>query len=177
MNKNNKQELTKKGKFSILNSQFSTRSNSGFSLIELIIVIAIMAILIAVLAPIFLRYIERSRQATDADAVGNMLSALQVSAVDTKINEAPPPEYTLYWYSGIDGEIVVDPIEYQPSVRETVGEFYNARSNAARSTDYIEISINIFTGKRIAASPDMDLSSEQNQYFMELLQKIEQNND
>ena len=32
--------------------------NSGFSLVELIVVIAIMAVLISVLAPIFIRYIE-----------------------------------------------------------------------------------------------------------------------
>ena len=37
------------------------RNNKGFSLVELIIVIAIMAILAGVLAPQFVKYIGRSR--------------------------------------------------------------------------------------------------------------------
>ncbi|MCM1143504.1 MAG: prepilin-type N-terminal cleavage/methylation domain-containing protein, partial [Lachnoclostridium sp.] len=34
-------------------------NNKGFSLVELIIVIAIMVILVAVLAPQYLRYVEK----------------------------------------------------------------------------------------------------------------------
>lgn len=37
-------------------------NNKGFSLVELIIVIAIMAVLIGVLAPQYLKYVERSRE-------------------------------------------------------------------------------------------------------------------
>ena len=40
-------------------------NNKGFSLVELIIVIAIMAILIVVLAPQYLKYVEKSRNSTD----------------------------------------------------------------------------------------------------------------
>ena len=39
--------------------------DKGFSLIELVIVVAIMAVLIAVLAPQFIRYIEKSKQGKD----------------------------------------------------------------------------------------------------------------
>ncbi len=44
-------------------------NNQGFSLVELIIVIAIMAVLVGVLAPQFIRYVERSRTQKDASAV------------------------------------------------------------------------------------------------------------
>ena len=40
-------------------------NNKGFSLVELIIVIAIMAVLIGLLAPQFIKYVNRSRYATD----------------------------------------------------------------------------------------------------------------
>lgn len=57
-------------------------NNKGFSLVELIIVIAIMAVLIGVLAPQYMRYVERSRVSADRDSVDAMVNALQVYAVD-----------------------------------------------------------------------------------------------
>lgn len=49
--------------------------NKGFSLVELIIVIAIMAILAAAIAPALIRYIDKSRKATDVDAANTILEA------------------------------------------------------------------------------------------------------
>ena len=40
------------------------KNNKGFSLVELIVVIAIMAVLVGVLAPQLIKYVEKSRQAT-----------------------------------------------------------------------------------------------------------------
>ena len=54
-------------------------NNKGFSLVELIIVIAIMAVLIAVLAPQFLRYVERSRYQKDITAVSELENAVEVA--------------------------------------------------------------------------------------------------
>ena len=52
-------------------------NNKGFSLVELIIVIAIMAILVGVLAPQFIKYIESSRQSTDISAASEYKSAVE----------------------------------------------------------------------------------------------------
>ena len=43
-------------------------NNKGFSLVELIIVIAIMAILVGVLAPQYMKYVEKSRISADKPA-------------------------------------------------------------------------------------------------------------
>lgn len=53
------------------------RNNKGFSLVELIIVIAIMAVLVGVIAPMFLMYVESSREAID---IQNMDSAFQLAS-------------------------------------------------------------------------------------------------
>ena len=45
------------------------KNNKGFSLVELIVVIAIMAVLVGVLAPQFIKYVEKSRQSTDMQSV------------------------------------------------------------------------------------------------------------
>ncbi len=57
-------------------------NNKGFSLVELIIVIAIMAVLIAVLAPQYMRFIERGRVASDRDNAKAISGALEVYYVD-----------------------------------------------------------------------------------------------
>lgn len=51
------------------------KSNKGFSLVELIIVIAIMAILAAAIAPALIRYIDKSRKADDVQFFGQIQTA------------------------------------------------------------------------------------------------------
>ena len=60
----------------------NSRRNGGFSLVELIIVIAIMAALVAVLAPQYLKYIEKSRVSADQTALDEYYNAVQVALAD-----------------------------------------------------------------------------------------------
>lgn len=57
-------------------------NNKGFSLVELIIVVAIMAVLIGVLAPQYLKYVERSRESADLDNYQSIISAIEIYAAD-----------------------------------------------------------------------------------------------
>lgn len=57
-------------------------NNKGFSLVELIIVIAIMAILIVVLAPQYLKYVERSRNSTDLQNATELKVAVETWIAD-----------------------------------------------------------------------------------------------
>ncbi len=60
-------------------------NNKGFSLVELIIVIAIMAVLIGVLAPQFLRYVERSRYQKDTTAIEELRKAVEIALGNEQI--------------------------------------------------------------------------------------------
>ena len=57
-------------------------NNKGFSLVELIVVIAIMAVLIGVLAPQFIKYVEKSRQTTDIQNKDTCVSAVRAYYAD-----------------------------------------------------------------------------------------------
>ena len=63
-------------------------NNKGFSLVELIIVIAIMAVLVGVLAPAYLRYVEKSRKSADVQAIDAVMSAMEAAAIDPSLNMA-----------------------------------------------------------------------------------------
>ncbi|HBS89983.1 MAG: prepilin-type N-terminal cleavage/methylation domain-containing protein [Lachnospira sp.] len=53
--------------------------NKGFSLVELIVVIAIMAVLVGVLAPTLIRNVENSRVSKDAQNIDSIKNAVEVT--------------------------------------------------------------------------------------------------
>lgn len=64
------------------------KNNKGFSLVELIIVIAIMAVLVGVLAPTYLQYVEKSKKSNDVQTVDSIVNALEICAIDPEVQVA-----------------------------------------------------------------------------------------
>ena len=60
--------------------------NKGFTLVELVIVVAILAILVGILAPAYSKYVERSAESTDLEnvrtAYGEVMIAVEIEEKD-----------------------------------------------------------------------------------------------
>ena len=58
------------------------KDNKGFTLVELVIVIAILAILVGLLAPQYTKYVEKSRKTADANNLEEIVKEIKVVASD-----------------------------------------------------------------------------------------------
>lgn len=65
--------------------KLTKKNNKGFSLVELIVVVLIMAIIAVALAPQVTKWVEKSRHATDAQNYDTIISALQIANAEGDI--------------------------------------------------------------------------------------------
>lgn len=91
-------------------------NNKGFSMVELIIVIAIMAILAAALAPALIKYINKSRLSTDISTGTSIASAIQTalsneSAYDDCATIATPTIFNSTTFTGDMATEVINTID------------------------------------------------------------------
>lgn len=108
--------------------------NKGFSLVELIVAIAIMAVLVAVLAPALLQYVERSRAQKDDSAMGEVTNAILLAMSDQNVYD----EMLYYTYNDnyscyTDGSAAVNSNSF--SVGTNAKAKYVSFSDEARVAD------------------------------------------
>lgn len=114
-------------------------ANKGFSLVELIIVVAIMAVLMGVLAPQYMRYVERTRLQKDNSAIAEIANAAKIAMADEAINSATSLPATLT--IGTEGTADAKTITFDDStalgkeLQAVIGASYTTSSNAYKNSD------------------------------------------
>jgi prepilin-type N-terminal cleavage/methylation domain-containing protein len=99
--------------------------NKGFSLVELIIVIAIMAALVAILAPNLIRYVQSSRQSADLASFSAIDTAFRAAVIEHQAIGATYDTIEVRWQPIAAGGLRAGQIEIRttataPTVAETV---------------------------------------------------------
>ena len=111
------------------------KNNKGFSLVELIVVIAIMAVLVGVLAPQFIKYVNSSKISTDVKNGQEIASCISVAMTDANSGAA----WQVKSGTGASPEIVeissVPGLASMPAIKTTAGdEKWYAKWNPADGT-------------------------------------------
>lgn len=90
-------------------AQKKLKKSGGFTLVEMLIVVAIIAILVAVSIPMVNANLEKARKATDDANLRAAKTVAMISAMESKLNGDGLPitgGATVYFYNVEKGEIV-----------------------------------------------------------------------
>jgi prepilin-type N-terminal cleavage/methylation domain-containing protein len=98
------------------------KNNKGFSLVELIIVIAIMAILVGVMAPQLIKYIEKTNVSSDVQLCDTVREAIQTAMMDPSVINASTPGLPTSGVSYTNAQFASSGAgEFQAAVYEILG--------------------------------------------------------
>ncbi|GEM_PF-666306 len=127
-------------------------NNKGFSLVELIIVIAIMVILVVVFAPQYLRFVNNSRISTDVQTAGNMVTAVEAAIAEGQHPFGTPATAIT------NGSAVVNGLNTMPASRLTG----NNTSWTINGTDTTGVTSVILTvnGNQYQCYPDVEADAD-----------------
>lgn len=125
--------------------------NSGFTLVEMIIVIAIIAVLTAVAAPQYIKYVERSRVSTDMDTASTIQSVIIVLCTDGTITTDNTAYVTWDTDTGLAGE-------GKDVIEAVTGPIPAAKSSKARVADVV-YSIDFTPDGTPIVSPSVDYTT------------------
>jgi len=120
--------------------------NRGFSLIELVIVITIMVVLTALLAPQLLRYVEKAREAKDRNTMDTVVNACNLALASGNMSIGQ----SFIWYT-TTGELRNVGTTLGPELQKILGGTYV--SSGSRITGLTPLVSKAYAAKNILANP------------------------
>ena len=145
------------------------KNNKGFSLVELIIVIAIMAVLVGVLAPTYLQYVEKSKKSNDVSTVDSVINAVEIAAIDPEVM-TDDTESLKITFSTSSMQIDDEDCAWAKAIRAAVGNDVKLKSTTWEGNVVIDASRVRATGS--VAFEYADGSSEPFQKYATALTKV-----
>ncbi len=130
---------------------FKKTNKKGFTLIELIVVVAIMAILVALLAPNVLKYIEKTKVGKDQNSLDSVRLAIEAELMDERLSSYSTGSTT----SGT-GDSATTTL-----TAEWLYDFYSAKSNDSTASDMALLGYRLFGD---SANGDGDVLDEKFAY-------------
>ena len=125
------------------------KNNKGFSLVELIIVIAIMAILVGVMAPQLIKYIEKTNVSADTQLADTCKTALTTAMMDPAIvtisGYSQPTNGTIEAFAG--GGAASS--QMKAAIEESLGVSCSAITGKLKSKGASSISYNVVNSNQV----------------------------
>ena len=111
--------------------------NKGFSLVELIVVVAIMAVLVGILAPAYLSYVEKTRRGADENTAEEVRHAVEVAAAEIKVYDEVIGNGSGVSYSWTAGTTVIkNGTNVGTNMAEALNDVYGDKPFEAKSKKY-----------------------------------------
>lgn len=108
--------------------KMSQKNNKGFSLVELIVVVAIMAVLMGILVPTLVKNVEKSKKQKDRNAIEEIRNTMVTNLADPLYSDL---EATIT-YNGTNAnskEITITTPDNAPAATTDLGKFLAAVSS------------------------------------------------
>lgn len=125
-------------------------NDQGFSLLELIIIIAIMAVLMAVLAPQFIKYVENSREKKDEAFLEEIESAAKIACSYREVYDSLPSGDVYATVTIRDGlQVAADVPRLEEELLKTVPDIINFSSKKYQDAGSQTVNISIDAPRQI----------------------------
>ena len=125
-------------------------NNKGFSLVELIVVIAIMVVLIAVLGSTILGYVDKSKYSKDISALDSINTAVKTFVADPSVDTSfTDGTYTLTALVAYDKGNVIMPIlgeVFTLDEEEPANSKFNNASKSFNGITFDDVNVDITNG-------------------------------